>query len=70
MDVELFALAHVITLIRAAGSTQINATLIHTQDNSPCRDVYTRAGFVEARPEKFVLTADGMPVTPGHVGEA
>jgi FkbH-like protein len=66
MDVELFALAHAATLLRArhAGSA-VAATLVETADNSPCRDVFTRGGFAAQGEGRFVL--EGMPVIPGHV---
>jgi FkbH-like protein len=70
MDVELYAVAHAVTQIRArAGAVPIAATLIQTPDNSPCRDVYARAGFVEVGAETYLLTEYAIPVTPGHVRE-
>jgi FkbH-like protein len=70
MDVELFALSQVILLLRAKrGPLPIHATLIETPDNSPCRDVFLRAGFAPTAPQNFELPAEAMPTTPAHVRE-
>jgi FkbH-like protein len=64
MDIELYALAQAVSRCRVGGVT---ATLVETKDNSPCRDVFSRGGFVAAGDGRFTL--DAMPVTPGHVKE-
>jgi FkbH-like protein len=66
MDVELFAVSHAVTLLRAKKPGIVLADLQETPDNSPCRDVYTRAGFA-AEDGVFTLPDDQMPVTPPHV---
>jgi FkbH-like protein len=66
MDVELFAVSHAVTLLRAKKPGIVLADLVETPDNSPCRDVFTRAGFVQ-QDGVFALAADAMPVTPVHV---
>jgi hypothetical protein len=45
----------------------VNATLMETPDNGPCRDVFTRAGFAAAGEGRFVL--EGEAITPGHIGQ-
>jgi FkbH-like protein len=62
LDVELFALAHAVTRMRPGA---VNATLVETPDNGPCRDVFTRAGFAAAGEGRFVL--EGEAITPGHI---
>jgi FkbH-like protein len=66
MDVELFAVSHAVTLLRAKKPGVVLADLVETPDNSPCRDVFARAGFV-AEDGVFVLPAEAMPATPAHV---
>jgi FkbH-like protein len=70
MDVELFALSQVILLLRAKrGPVPTHATLVETPDNSPCRDVFLRAGFTATTPQNFELLANKIPTTPAHVRE-
>jgi FkbH-like protein len=66
MDVELFAVSHAATLLRAKKPGLVVADLLETADNSPCRDVFARAGFT-AQDGVFVLAADAMPATPAHI---
>jgi FkbH-like protein len=69
MDVELAAVNYVVTLIRAKyGGGAVTASLVETKDNSPCRDVYVRAGF-DAVPGEgtFVLSPSALPVQPAHI---
>ena len=66
MDVELFAVSHAVTMLRAKKPGIVLADLLETPDNSPCRDVFARAGFV-AEDGVFALPAEAMPVTPAHV---
>jgi FkbH-like protein len=70
MDVELCAVSHAVTLLRARqGGGPVTATMLETADNSPCREVFTRAGFTPAGDGRFELPPDAMPVTPSHVRE-
>jgi hypothetical protein len=55
-----------VTLLRAKKPGIVLADLLETPDNSPCRDVFARAGFV-AEDGVFALPAEAMPVTPAHV---
>jgi len=66
MDVELFAVSHAVTLLRAKKPGAVLADLQETPDNSPCRDVFARAGFA-TEDGVFALAAETMPVTPPHV---
>jgi FkbH-like protein len=66
MDVELFAVSHAVTLLRAKQPGIVLADLVETPDNAPCRDVFTRAGFV-AEDGVFALPAETMPATPAHM---
>jgi FkbH-like protein len=69
MDVELAAVNYVVTLIRAKyGGGAVTASLVETKDNSPCRDVYMRAGFTAVPGESaFVLSPSALPVQPAHI---
>jgi FkbH-like protein len=70
MDVELYAVSHAVTLLRARqGGGAVAATLVETADNAPCREVFARAGFTAAGDGRFELAAGATPVTPAHVKE-
>jgi len=67
MDIELFAVSHAVTLLRAKRPGIVLADLLETADNSPCRDVFLRAGFAAAADGLFALPAAEVPATPAHV---
>lgn len=72
MDVELAAVNYVVTLMRAKyGSREILARLIETKDNSPCRDVFVRAKFINSMANNdkvtFLLRSDKATISPNHV---
>jgi FkbH-like protein len=57
MDVELAALAHVTGKLFAAGAEVVVGALVETELNTPCRDVYPRAGFsATSRAGVYLLT--------------
>lgn len=66
MDVELAALGHVAGAQFAEGAQLIVGALVETELNTPCRDVFTRAGFAApGQPGVFVLRrADAGAQTP------
>jgi FkbH-like protein len=67
MDVEIFAIASAVTLMRARrGGGAVFGALNETPDNGPCRDVFSRAGF-EFVDGVFCLAADRRPAVPAHV---
>jgi FkbH-like protein len=68
MDVELAAVNYAVTIMRAKhGGGAVAARLVETKDNSPCRDVFARAGFSVAADDGFVLAAADIPVQPAHI---
>lgn len=69
MDVELAALHHVADLQFAAGAELLLGAIVETELNTPCRDVYQRAGFVPVpdRPGLWVLRRDMARTPVAHV---
>jgi FkbH-like protein len=48
LDAEITAMAKVIDMIRATTPARITATLLETDTNLPCRDLFARCGFAPA----------------------
>ena len=67
MEVEIFAVAHAVMLMRAERGGVVSAVLVETADNAPCRDVFARSGFVDVGGGRFELGEGVMPVVPRHV---
>lgn len=76
MEVEEFVVAEAVKLLRAAhiGETDITAAIKETPDNTPCREVYLRAGFRELPSQDglrhFILDGDEVPMLPLHIKRA
>ena len=69
MEVEVYAVAHAVMVMRAKRGGAVTAMLVETADNAPCRDVFARSGFVDVGGGRFELGEGVMPVIPGHVRE-
>lgn len=73
MEIELAAVAHVVAHIRARGTSnsEVLAYVTTTADNSPCREVFTRAGFTELEPTAhqrvFGLNPQNTLPVPAHI---
>lgn len=69
MDVELAALGHVADQAFGAGAELLLGAIVETELNTPCRDVYQRAGFapVPDRPGLWVLRRDMAKTPAAHV---
>jgi FkbH-like protein len=71
MDVEIYAVAHAVSLLRSNGAGAIAAPLIETPDNTPCRDVFTRSGFTDAEEpsgtHRYVLPQDKTCEAPPYI---
>ncbi|GCD75489.1 phosphatase IIIC [Acetobacter pasteurianus NBRC 3299] len=73
MEIEEFVISEVVEMLRSKQSSNIDITaiLIETPDNTPCRDVYLRAGFEELLPTKdvrnFALNGRQLPFRPSHI---
>lgn len=71
MEVEEFVVGEAVKLLRNGQTADIIATIKETPDNTPCRDVYLRAGFEEIAPEggirRFILAANKLPTQPVHI---
>ena len=78
MDVELFAIAEAVALVRELMPRSVLVALMRlTKDNSPCRDVFVRAGFVVCGGDgsrgsvgdelQFELSGERSPIVPGHI---
>lgn len=69
MDVELAALHHVADVVFAAGAELLVGAVVETELNTPCRDVYDRAGFepVPGRPGLYVLRPSMARTAVTHV---
>lgn len=71
MEVEEFVVGEAVKLLRNGHAINITATVKETPDNTPCRDVYLRAGFEEISSQdgvkQFVLPANKLPMQPVHI---
>ena len=72
MEIELAALAAVLDRVRPGDVAEMTAEVVISPANLPCRDVFTRAGFLQPEPERllFRLPAGTQPVRPAHVAAA
>ena len=68
LDVEAAVLASLVASLRERDPARpIEAALVHTKSNMPCRTVYANAGFVE-HAERWTLPPDQAPAAiPAHV---
>jgi FkbH-like protein len=68
MEIEIAALARLVEDIRIGSSTQnIFGSIVPTEANTPCRDLYRKAGFRASGDQSYELY-EGMPCsTPEHV---
>jgi predicted enzyme involved in methoxymalonyl-ACP biosynthesis len=67
MDVEIAAAAGVLQAIAVGGASDIGASLVHTQANLLCRDLWERCGFAAAGPEQYRRSPDPPLVVPSHI---
>jgi FkbH-like protein len=71
MEIEMAAVAKAISLIRKRNGGAVDAQLVETQDNMPCRDVYERCGFrapaVSESCRRFHLASDAEVQIPAHI---
>jgi FkbH-like protein len=68
MEIEVAALAKFVAMMRHDGEHgQIVATMKKTESNTPCRDVFTRAGFVKANESSFILEESSNSISVDHV---
>ena len=68
MDAEIAALEHVAGLLFEAGAEVLVGALVETELNTPCRDVYRRAGFAPIQqPGVYVLGRGAARVGAPHV---
>jgi FkbH-like protein len=71
LEVEIAALAFVISSMQCEDGGNISASLKETPDNMPCREVYKRAGFTQVKSSaeglEFSLQARQNISVPGHV---
>lgn len=64
MEVEVAVIREIVDMMRATFKNQtITARLLETKENTPCRQVYTKAGFAADGADKtlYVLAADRKP---------
>jgi predicted enzyme involved in methoxymalonyl-ACP biosynthesis len=66
MDVEIAAVGGVLQALAARGIAEYGATLMPTQANLLCRDLWERCGFVAAGPDRYRRGADPFAM-PGHI---
>jgi FkbH-like protein len=69
MDVEIAVLKEICELIRSYDDGgEITARLVETKENTPCRQVYAKAGFEhDAKQSLFILAEALQPVAAEHV---
>ena len=67
MEVEIAALGTIVQFLRSAGVPRIVGSIIPTDVNMPCRDVFTRSGFREVDAHRFELNANKPLTLPSHV---
>ena len=66
MEVETAALAKIVQFLRNTGASRVVGSIIRTDVNMPCRDVFVRCGFREVEVDRFELSADEPPIIPNH----
>jgi FkbH-like protein len=68
MEIEIAVTASVVQNIRGDSSTQtIFGSIIPTDANTPCRDLFLRVGFLATREHSYELDAGRACSTPEHV---
>lgn len=68
LEVEVGALNSVVRVIgELAPSTPIVGTIVQTEANFVCRDVYTKSGFTDESNGRFVCTAGELGEAPSHL---
>ncbi|HWS66627.1 MAG TPA: HAD-IIIC family phosphatase [Steroidobacteraceae bacterium] len=68
MEIEVAALAKFVTMIRGDGHRgKIVASIKITESNTPCRDVFTRAGFIKIDEYTFILDESSVGASIDHV---
>jgi len=67
MDVEIAAVAGVLQAMTAHGATGHRASLIHTNANLLCRDLWERCGFSQADAEQYRRDAEPALAVPAHI---
>jgi len=68
LDVELAIINEIVALQRAGdGTALIKGLLYETESNTPCRTMYSRAGFDVLEDGVFALAADAQPVGASHI---
>jgi FkbH-like protein len=67
-QIEEAVMAAIIEPMRAAGTTTVYGRLIHTDVNFPCRELFSRCGFVDMNGDGDWALATGTGVAiPAHV---
>lgn len=70
MEVEVAVVREIVDMLRATSSNQVvSARLVETKENTPCRQVYAKAGFAADPRDNtlFVLPADREPAQASFV---
>lgn len=66
MEVEVAALAKITELMRIE-KFEIHASIIETESNTPCRNLYSISGFTNTHDGNFILAQDKKISIPGHI---
>jgi FkbH-like protein len=67
-QIEEAVMATVVEGMRAARPGPVTGSLIHTDVNFPCRDLFSKCGFTDANGSgEWVLADDATPTVPKHV---
>jgi FkbH-like protein len=66
LEVEIAAVAAVTNIIRRNNYDVISATMVHTDKNSPCRNIYSLCGYTPANGE-WRFEPDSEPKLPSHI---
>jgi FkbH-like protein len=68
LDVEIAVLEAVVHELRSRfPGESVSASIVETTSNTPCRDLFARAGFATLAPGAFELPANGLLSTAPHV---
>lgn len=71
MEIEIAVLNKIIEIIFASGHDKIGAHIVETDANTPCRDVFTRAGFRKAEKENsFTISLSDKKNEISHIAMA
>ncbi len=66
LGVEVAALARIAQILRQRGYRAIQAALVETERNLPCRDVYERCGYT-AQDGMWQYASATVPAIPAHI---